>query len=90
MRMKNDVHIGLQSTITHFARETGSVLSRIALRACFGTLTPLSLTIGHFRVPPGLRFKTWVGAQPLISKCFFILTQIKLIFTRKVVHLASF
>ena len=90
MRMKNDFHIGLQSTITHFARETGSVLSRIALWACFGTLTPLSLTIGHFRVPPGLRFKTRVGAQPLIWKCFFILMQIKLTFTKKVVHLASF
>ena len=48
------------------------------------------LLIGHFRVPPGLCFKTRVGAQPLIWKPFFILIQIKLIFTRKVVHLASF
>ena len=48
------------------------------------------LLIGHFRVPPGLCFKTRVGAQPLIWKSFFILMQIKLIFTRKVVHLASF
>ena len=46
--------------------------------------------IGHFRVPPGLCFRTRVGAQPLIWKSFFILMQIKLIFTRKVVHLASF
>ena len=46
--------------------------------------------IGHFRVPPGLCFKTWVGAQPLIWKSFFILMQRKLIFTRKVVHFASF
>ena len=35
---------------------------------------------GHFRVPPGLRFKTRVGAQPLIRKSFFILMQIKLIY----------
>ena len=48
------------------------------------------LIIGHFWVPPGLCFKTRVGAQPLIWKSFFILTQIKLIFTRKVVYLASF
>ena len=48
------------------------------------------LLIGHFRVPPSLCFKTRVGAQPLIWKSFFILIQIKLIFTRKVVHLASF
>ena len=41
-------------------------------------------TIGHFRVPPGLCFKTRVGAQPLMWKSFFILMQIKLIFTRKV------
>ena len=46
--------------------------------------------IGHFRVPLGLCFKTRVGAQPLIWKSFFIFMQIKLIFTRKVVHLASF
>ena len=46
--------------------------------------------IGHFRVPLGLWFKTRVGAQPLIWKSFFILIQRKLIFTRKVVHLASF
>ena len=39
---------------------------------------------------PGLCFKTRVGAQPLIWKSFFILMQIELIFTRKVVHLASF
>ena len=44
--------------------------------------------IGHFLVPPGLCFKTRVGAQPLIRKSFFILMQIKLIFTRKVGHLA--
>ena len=46
--------------------------------------------IGHFRVPPGLYFKTRVDAQPLIWKSFFILMQIKPIFTRKVVHLALF
>ena len=46
--------------------------------------------IGHFRVPLGLGFKTRVGAQPSILKSVFILMQIKLIFTKKVVHLASF
>ena len=46
--------------------------------------------IGHIRVPPGLCFKASVGAQPFIWKSFFILMQIKLIFTRKIVHLASF
>ena len=39
---------------------------------------------------PGLCFKTRVGAQPLIWKSFFILLQMKLIFTRKIVHVASF
>ena len=54
--------------------------------------TPLrdSIVIGHFRVRPGLCFKTRVGAQSSIWKSFFILMQIKLIFTRKVVLLASF
>ena len=45
--------------------------------------------IGHFRVPPDLRIKTRFSVQPLIWKWLFILMQIKLIFTRKVVHLAS-
>ena len=56
----------------------------------FLNLLTILKRIGHFRVPPGLCFKTRVGAQPLIWKSFFILMQIKLIFTRKVVHLASF
>ena len=56
----------------------------------WASCVPATLLIGHFRVPPGLCFKTRVGAQPLIWKSFFILMQIKLIFTRKVVHLASF
>ena len=47
-------------------------------------------TMGHFRVPRGLCFKTGVGTRRLIWKSFFILMQIKLIFTRKVVHVASF
>ena len=50
----------------------------------------LDHAIGHFRVLSGLCFKTRVGAQPLIWKSFFILIQIKLIFKRKAVHLASF
>ena len=50
----------------------------------------VSVIIGHFRVPPGLCFKTRVSVQPLIWKSFFILMQIKLIFTRTVVPLASF
>ena len=40
--------------------------------------------------PRGLCIKTRLSAQPFIWKWFFILMQIKLIFTRKVVHLASF
>ena len=48
----------------------------------------LSTLIGHFRVLSGLCIKTRLSAQPLIWKWFFILMK-KLIFTRKVVHLAS-
>ena len=43
--------------------------------------------IGHFRVPPGLCIKTMLSARPLICKWFFNPMRIKLIFTRKVVHL---
>ena len=41
--------------------------------------------IGHFWVPPGVCFKTRVGAQPLIWKSFVILMQMN-----SFVHLASF
>ena len=46
--------------------------------------------IGHSRVPPGLGIKTRLSAKRLIWKWFFILMQIKLVFTRTVVHLVSF
>ena len=42
----------------------------------------------HFRVPQDLCFKTSLSALPLIWKYFLILMEIKLIFTRKVAHLA--
>ena len=41
-------------------------------------------------VPPGLCIKTRLCAPPSMRKWLFILMQIKLIFTRKVVYLASF
>ena len=50
----------------------------------------LILQIGHFRVPLGLCIKRRLSAQPLIWKWLFILVQIKLMFARKVVHLALF
>ena len=56
----------------------------------FTFATEAGTAIGHFRVPPGLCIKTRLSAQPLIWKWFFFLMQIKLISTRKVMHLASF
>ena len=50
----------------------------------------IPLLFYYFRVPPGFCIKTRLSAQPLIRKWFFILMQIKLIFARKVVYLASF
>ena len=43
----------------------------------------MNFSIGHFRAPRGLCFKTRVGAQPLLWKSFFILTRIKLFFHKK-------
>ena len=40
--------------------------------------------IGHFQVPLGLRIRTRLSARPLIWKWFFILMQVKLVFTRRV------
>ena len=56
----------------------------------FQPVSYLIVRIGHFRVPSGLCMKTRLSAQPFIWKWFFSLMQIKFIFTRKVVHLASF
>ena len=47
-------------------------------------------SIGHFRVASSLCFKVRLSARPLIWKWFFIFMQIKLTFTRKVLHLAFF
>ena len=49
-----------------------------------------TLLIGHIRVAPKLCFKARLGEKSLMWKWLFILMQIKLIFTRKVSHLASF
>ena len=48
------------------------------------------MAIAHFRVASSLCFKARLSAEPLIWKWFSILMQIKLIFTIKVLHLASF
>jgi len=55
-----------------------SSLTRVSLRRAYSVRT-----IGHFLVPAGLCFKTRLSDQPWIWKSFFILMQIKLIFTRK-------
>ena len=45
---------------------------------------------GYLQFAPSLGFKARLSAKLLIWNRFFILMQIKLIFTRKVLHLASF
>ena len=61
-----------------------------------GKLSPVSQELASRPFPssPGLCIKTRLSAQPLMwkfrVKWFFILMQIKLIFTRKVEHVASF
>ena len=68
----------------------GNVLSLLLIvRTCLMFKKHRLMSISHFRVPPGLCIKTRWSAQPLIWKDIFILLQIKLIFTSKVVHLAS-
>ena len=48
------------------------------------------IAINHFQFVPSLCFKAILSAKLLITSYFFILMQIKLIFSRKVLHLASF
>ena len=56
----------------------------------FWHFSPLMELIGHFRVPPGLLYQNEVKWSAFDMDKFFILKQIKLIFTRKVAHLTSF
>ena len=64
---------------------------RVCTYWCTFTCRPKFLApVGHFRVFLGLCVKTRLSAQPLISKWFVILMQIKLISMRKVEYLASF
>ena len=95
--IRNDVHTGTASCIKQiyaiwnvFLRRFPMFRSILSCFVCVPTLLNLPSAVGHFRVPPGLCMKTKLGAQPLIWKWFFILMQIKLIFTRKVSYLASF
>ena len=62
------------------------------ISACFDVCDKLlsSNVTGHFRVPLGLCIKTRLSAQPVIWKWFFILMQIKLIFTTKGCALRGF
>ena len=53
-------------------------------------LSFLIIAIDHVRFGPSLCFKTRLSAKLLITIYFFIFMQIKLIFSRKVFHLASF
>ena len=55
-----------------------------------GTTPRKTNVIGHFRVPKNLTLKLRLSAKLLIWKWFLIMMQIKLIFTTKVSHLASF
>ena len=82
--------------ISHWRRDCHFMWSCGCLAVCGAKTVPSfrsffkTLRMCHFRVPPGLCIKTRLSIQPLIWKWFFILMQIKLIFTTKVVHFASF
>ena len=45
---------------------------------------------GYFRYPPRLCFKAKLSAKLMVRKWSYILMQIKLVFTRKILHLATF
>ena len=76
------------SSLQHFSLRVSLLLKLSHLSNALPVFS-YDAIIGHLRVPAGLCFKTRVGSQPLMWKSFFILMQIKLIFTRKVVYLAS-
>jgi len=95
--IRNNVHTDTASCIKQiyviwnlFLRIFPMFWSILSCFVCVPTLLNLPSAVGHFGVPPGLCMKTKLGAQPLIWKWFFILMQIKLIFTRNVSYLASF
>ena len=72
--------------VNYFARIF--LVEKLETTLCFDS--EVAIGIGHFRVPKNLTFKARLSAKPLIWKWFLIMMQIKLIFTTKVSHLASF
>ena len=66
-------------------------LMAVSLRCSFWTELAWWYTTGHFRDAPSLGFKARLGEKLLMWKwsIIYILTQIKLLFTRKVLHLPS-
>ena len=75
----------LSSASTCVADRGGKSFSRLVL-----SLLKTSKYKGHFRVPPGPLYQNEVKCSAFDMEINFTLMQIKLIFTRKDEHLASF
>ena len=98
---RNDVWAALQKfhTDVHYT-DLGSAsdwLTQISLatrpirsNAQIRVMTSHWYGIGYFQVASNLYFKARLREKPLLRKWFLIMMQIKLIFTTKVSHLASF
>ena len=72
------------------ARQLMVTTARSTFTTSCNTSFLMVMARSHFRVVPSLCFKARLSVKPLIWKWFYILMQIKLICTRKVLHLASF
>ena len=82
---------------TRSAKHAGRGKHPFSLRVCREPRPPSACLCLHEREKnrsfpsyPSLCFKARVSAKPLIWKLFYIFMQTKLIFTKKVLHFASF
>ena len=74
----------------NFTRNTIYLLKVFLLPTLSTSILFICLWIGHFRVSKNLISQARLSAKPLTWKWVLIMMQIKLIFTTKVSHLASF
>ena len=89
-KFHTDVHNTDLGSASDWLKQISLATRPIRSNAQIRVMTSHWYGISYFQVPSSLHFKARLSAKPLIRKWFLIMMQIKLIFSTKVSHLASF
>ena len=85
-----DVHHTDLGSASDWLKQISLATRPIRSNAQIRVMTSYWYGIGYFQIASSLYFKARLSPKPLLRKWFLITMQIKLIFTTKVSHLASF